>query len=402
MTDAHRDHLTSPERLAAERVVLARRVQRVTGELTTAATQRMDETLAWFRALPAHERASVGIVAKAGITTFVDWFSDERADTERVAEIFSTAPRELARVLSLQQTVELVRTTMTVVEESIVTIAGDNPTRQAQLRESLLRYSREIAFAAADVYAQAAESRGAWDARLQDLVLDAIISGESPEVITQRATAAGWQASNNVTVLVGPIPTRHTSVELHMEQLRKAARSHGLDVIVGVHDDLMVAVVGGLAPSADPKKVFAPMLVHFGAGTVVSGPFVATLAEAWTSSTGAFSGFRALGFTSSTDRLITADQLIAARVLAGDTSAITPTVMMIRDQLRQDVKATLATYLEFAPTIESCARELFVHVNTVRYRLRKVEETTGLNPSDPSDALILRLALMFERMFERK
>ena len=134
MSDHAAEHLTSPERLAAERVVLARRVQRLTGELTTAATTRMDETLPWFSALPAHERASVGIVAKSGITTFVDWFSDERADTEKVSEIFSAAPRELARVLTLQHTVELVRTTMDVVEESISKIAGDNTSRQTQLR----------------------------------------------------------------------------------------------------------------------------------------------------------------------------------------------------------------------------------------------------------------------------
>jgi DNA-binding PucR family transcriptional regulator len=70
---------------------------------------------------------------------------------------------------------------------------------------------------------------------------------------------------------------------------------------------------------------------------------------------------------------------------------------MIRSQLRQDVRLTLATYLETAPTIEACARELFVHVNTVRYRLRGVLEATGLDPFDPKDALILRLGVMYER-----
>ena len=38
---------------------------------------------------------------------------------------------------------------------------------RAALRDSLLRYSREIAFSAAAVYAAAAETRGAWDARVE-------------------------------------------------------------------------------------------------------------------------------------------------------------------------------------------------------------------------------------------
>ncbi len=47
-----------------------------------------------------------------------------------------------------------------------------------ELREGILHYSREIAFAAADVYARAAEARGLWDARLEALVVDSILSGE--------------------------------------------------------------------------------------------------------------------------------------------------------------------------------------------------------------------------------
>ena len=53
--------------------------------------------------------------------------------------------------------------------------------------------------------------------------------------------------------------------------------------------------------------------------------------------------------------------------------------------------------LERASSIESCARELFVHVNTVRYRLRQVTDITGFDPADPTDALTLRLSLMVAR-----
>jgi len=388
---------STPERIAAEHAVLARRVQRMTGQLTTAATSRMDETLPWFRALSANERASVTIVAQSGISNFVDWFSAGLDSKDHVGDIFSSAPRELARALTLQQTVELVRTSMSVVEELVDDIAGDNQVRQSYLRESLLRYSSEIAFAAAEFYAHAAETRGAWDARLQDLLLDAILSGASGDALLSRASAAGWNSSQNVFALIGPIPSSQSASEVAMEQIRRTAKSAKLEVMVGVHSDRLVATIGGITDDATTELVARPFVAHFGSGTVVVGPVVATLEHAHESAHAALSGFRSLGYVADSPRLINSQDLIAARVLNGDTAAIDPIVTQIRKNLRADVIHTLATYLEESPSIEGCARTLFVHVNTVRYRLKGVVEATGLDPFDPSDALILRLALMVER-----
>ena len=43
----------------------------------------------------------------------------------------------------------------------------------------MLVYAREIAFSAAQVYARTAEARGAWDARLEALVVDSLVRGEA-------------------------------------------------------------------------------------------------------------------------------------------------------------------------------------------------------------------------------
>ena len=388
---------STPERIAAEHAVLARRVQRMTGELTTAATTRMEDTLSWFSALPANERASVSLVAQSGITNFVEWFSAGLESKDHVGDIFSSAPRELARALTLQQTVELVRTSMAVVEEMVEQIAGANEYRQSYLRESLLRYSSEIAFAAAEFYARAAENRGAWDARLQDLVLDAILAGSSDDALLARAAASGWDVNKHVLALVGPVPSTQVAIEVHMEQIRRTAKSAKLDVMVGVHNDRMITIVGGVLESDDPEFVAKPFVGHFGPGTVVTGPVVSTLQEAHSSALDALSGYRALSFVSSRPRLIASADMMAARVIAGDSAAINPVVAKLRADLSNDVRQTLACYLEVSPTIEGCARTLFVHVNTVRYRLRRVSEATGLDPFEPADALTLRIALMIER-----
>ena len=60
------------------------------------------------------------------------------------------------------------------------------------VHEAMQRYAREVAFAAATVYAQAAEMRGAWDARLEALVVDSVIRGEADESVRSRASALGW------------------------------------------------------------------------------------------------------------------------------------------------------------------------------------------------------------------
>ena len=93
--------------------------------------------------------------------------------------VFGAAPRALTGVITLQQTVDLVRLSIEVVESNIdeVVDPGDEP----DLHEALLRYAREIAFATAQVYAQAAEARGAWDARLESLVVDAVLRSEADE-----------------------------------------------------------------------------------------------------------------------------------------------------------------------------------------------------------------------------
>ena len=55
-------------------------------------------------------------------------------------------------------------------------------------------------------------------------------------------------------------------------------------------------------------------------------------------------------------------------------------------------------FLDQGLSVEATARTLFVHANTVRYRLRRVHEISGYSPTDPRDAYALRLALTLGRL----
>lgn len=376
------------------RAAVAHRLDRARAELSAEALAEMERKLPWYAGLPAEARSWVGLVAHAGITAFVTWFRDPGDAQTITAEVFGTAPRELARTISLRQTVELVRATIDVVEGYAAGLT--DPAERHLLHDAMLQYSREIAFAAAEVYAQAAEARGAWDARLESLIVDAVVRGDDDEALRSRAAALGWTPHPRVAVVVGPAPPGEP--EQAVEQLRRDARHHGVDVLVGAHGDRLVAVVGGLG---DLGPAILALTERFGDGPVVVGPVVDDLTEASRSALAAVSGLRAVVAWPGAPRPVAADDLLPERALAGDVAARRRLVDDVYLSLTTSGAATLqtlTTYLEQAPSMEAAARVLFVHPNTVRYRLRRVADVTGYAPTDPRGAHTLRIALALGRL----
>ncbi len=236
-----------------------KRLEKSSGSLAAQAIARMDETLPWYRAMPPENRSWIGLVAQAGIAAFTEWFRHPDAPQAISTDVFGTAPRELTRAITLRQTVEMVRTTIEVMESAIEEVAA--PGDESMLREALLVYAREIAFATAQVYAQAAEARGAWDARLESLVVNAVLSGEADEGAVSRAAALGWNSPDHVCVVLGTAPDGDS--ELTVEAIRRAARHAKLQVLTGVLGDRLVVIAGG---SNDPLQVAKSLIGPYAAG----------------------------------------------------------------------------------------------------------------------------------------
>jgi DNA-binding PucR family transcriptional regulator len=374
----------------------ARLLERATGTLATASIARMEERLPWYRAMPPDERSWVGLIIQAGIAAFLDWYRDPQPTRPTVTvDVFGTAPRELTRAITLEQTVEMVRVAIEVVEETVTGLVDEHdvPT----VREAVLRYSREVAFAAAEVYARAAEARGAWDARLEALVVDSLLRGETDEDVRSRAAALGWGAHSGVTVTVGRTPAGETQPVV--AAIRHTARQAGYDVLTGVQGDRLVAVLGGVT---DPVRAAAAVAGQFGSGPVVAGPLVPDLAAAAASTRAAIAGLRAAAAWPDAPRPVSADALLPERALAGDGHARRALVVDVYEPIAEAgpvVIDTLAAYLENGSSVEAAARALYVHPNTVRYRLRRVVQLSGLTPTSPRDAYTLRLALTLGRLF---
>ncbi|CAI7668793.1 unnamed protein product [Penicillium discolor] len=320
-------------------------LRRISGDIATVTIKRLEDTLPWYADMPPARRSA------------------------------------------------LIRVTVEVTEERV---AG----KGEHLREAILLYSRDVAFAAADVYARAAEARGLWDARLEALVVDSILTGEADEELPSRIAALGWHGHGEVAVLVGTTPP-----QFDVDLVRRTARKLAVDVLIGVQGSRLVLVLGrarvegqeGEDEELGFQEIAARLEPSFGPGFVVLGPAVAALVDASQSARAALAGFAVARAWRSAPRPVEADDLLPERALAGDPLAKQTLIERIYRPLQAhstDLVTTLWSYLDNGRSLEATARELFVHPNTVRYRLKRVSEVIGWDATGPREALILQTALI--------
>lgn len=385
------------------RARLAGKVAKAAGSLTQSVMEQMD-SVPGMRDLSAEARSYVGLILQRGIAAFAEWLREPDPKLLRRSGPFDVAPREMTGMVDLRQTVALERLTFRTLEDAIPDLAG--PDDAVVMHEALLEYAREVAFSTAEVYARAAEMRGAWDARLEALVVDSVMQGpdaaqglgdsgnSGDESLRTRASALGWDDAGDVLVALGSTPA--DADEELLQQVRRAARTAGFEALVDVQGDRLVVVLGG---ATDPDKAVASVVGHFGDGPVVTGPVVPSISAAYLSAKAAVAGLRAAPGWAEAPRPVAAGELLPERALSGDADARGELVQRLFLPLADvGVLDTVTAFLANGGSIEATSRALFVHANTVRYRLRRAQEATGLSPADPRHAYTFRVALTLGRL----
>ncbi|WP_083788170.1 helix-turn-helix domain-containing protein [Frankia sp. EAN1pec] len=452
-----------PPRGSTDEVI--RRVELASGRLAARAVTRMTEVLPWYPAMSARHRADIQLVVQAGISSFVEWCRRPEHARELSGDVFRVAPRELVRAVTFRRLVDLVRVAVEAIEAEVPTLAG--PEHEQRLLADVLRYSRDIAFAGAVVYARAAEERGAWDARLEALVVDHVVRGEVDRGLPSRAAAVGWRNPPSVTVVVGAAPP--TSPEVAVDEVHRLARGAGLEVLAGVHHDRLVMVVGGAfgpddgdppgpsatsggsgagsvghggsghggsghsgsgpggvggsasssaatgagggsgrgdtpPPSGDADTALEAaraLLPACGPGPVVVGPIAGDLTGAPRCARAALAAADVVAAWPAAPRPVSASALLPELALAGDPDARQSLIREVYLPLRHagtPLLETAGAYLDFGASLEATARALYLHPNTVRYRLRKAADVCGLDPADHRERFILHIALVLGRL----
>ncbi|MFT4043961.1 MAG: helix-turn-helix domain-containing protein [Gordonia sp. (in: high G+C Gram-positive bacteria)] len=375
---------------------LLRRVKQYSGRLATEAVHSMAEQLPYFSDLDAAQRAGVQLVVQTAVVSFVEWIQDPEGSVKFTVQAFQVVPQDLARRISLLQTVEMVRVAMEFFEKWLPLLARDDAQLRA-LTESVLRYGREIGFAAASIYASAAESRGAWDSRLEALVVDAVVRGDTGPQLMSRAAALNWNSDAPATVVIGaPPPEQNVSVPL---AIHRTAKTHDRAALSVVQGSMLVAIVSGTIHPGD--KFTTDLLSHFSDDPVVIGPTMPDLGSAHASATEAIAAIAAVAGWPNAPRPVHSLELLPERTLNGDASAAAALIDTLVRPLETGgatLGTTLEAYLDSGGSVEACARILFIHPNTVRYRLKKIAEITGRDPTNSRDAYLLRIATTVGRL----
>ena len=373
-----------------------RRLKQYSGRLATEAVHAMEERLPFFADLEASQRASVQLVVQTAVVNFVDWMRNPQSDVSYTAQAFEVVPQDLRRRIALRQSVEMVRVTMEFFEE-VVPLLARSEEQLTALTAGILRYSRDLAFAAATAYADQAEIRGAWDTRMESNLVDAVVRGDLGPELQSQAAALNWDATAPATVLVGlPRPGR---LDVAADDVHDVAKRNGRAALSDVHGTWLVTIVsGGLSPT---DRFLSELMKVFDDGPVVVGPTAPTLGGAHRSATEAIAGMNAVAGWAGAPRPVSARELLPERALLGDATAaaaLEAEVMRPLSDAGPALMETLDAYLDSGGAIEACARKLFVHPNTVRYRLKRIADFTGRDPTVPRDSYVLRVASTVGRL----
>ena len=330
---------------------------------------------------PGRDRLARGVVPRP------------RPPPRLTGDVFGAAPRELVRVVALKQTVDLIQVAVEVLEDHVDAVA--EPGDEETLHLAVLQFSREVAFATAQVYASFAENRGAWDARLEALVVDALVRGNGPRSWRDGPPPSGWASDD-----AGRRPGRRHTTGCRGPSDRPRAG----------------AVIGQRGARRRPRRAAGRRAGRAGGprlgrrsgsvrssatGPVVTGPIVDGLNRAGESAAIALAGLRAAGAWPDAPRPVAADALLAERALDGDPLARAALYERVAAPLQAaggEVLETVRAVLNSGGNLEASARLIFVHPNTVRYRLKRAAELTGLSATDPRGSWTLQVALALARL----
>ena len=193
---------------------------------------------------------------------------------------------------------------------------------------------------------------------------------------------------------------------LDVDQLRRTARHLDADVLIGVQGSRLVLVIGRRRPARGRRRRARAEAVprdrarsssRGSAGTPGARPRGAALVDAARSARAALAGFAVARAWRNAPRPSPPTTCCPSARSPAIRSRARPSINRIYRPLQAhstELLTTLWSYLDNGRSLEATARELFVHPNTVRYRLKRVSEVIGWDATGAREALILQTALI--------
>jgi hypothetical protein len=260
----------------------------------------------------------------------------------------------------------------------------------ALFAELVFAYIDELSAASVAGHAEESATAGRLRERRLDRLAFTILAGEPEEDLRRRADLADWPPPATLTVVLLPEAHAHT--------------------VRGMLDPRTLVVTEDL-PDLDPDEGLVAVLVPDAGGgaratllhllrdrRAVVGP-ARPWTRAGTSWTRALGAHRMTGQDAGSAAYDT-DEHLSDLVLASDPAALadlrarvlTP-LDDVSDTTREKLTETLRSWLLHHGRREAIAEELYVHPQTVRYRMQQLRELFGDALTDPRSVLDLTVAL---------
>lgn len=263
--------------------------------------------------------------------------------------------------------------------------AGIGAEQLSRFAELVFAYIDELSAASVAGHTDELESSGRVRQRNLERLARALLTGAPADAVTAAAERADWEPPGALTALVLPeSQVSHALTALDAQTLQPTDDVPGLPE---GHASLLVPSTG----SATARRTLLRALRGTDAVVGPSAPWL----EASASHRRALR-CAALGL----EGLVDADEHLAALVLAADAEAradlrarVLAPLADLRPSTAEKLTDTLRSWLLHHGRRDAVAEELFVHAQTVRYRVGQLREIYGDRLEDPAFVLDATLAL---------
>ncbi|GAA1913838.1 helix-turn-helix domain-containing protein [Nocardioides hwasunensis] len=263
--------------------------------------------------------------------------------------------------------------------------AGIEPGQLARFAELVFAYIDELSAASVAGHTDELESSGRVRQRNLDRLARALLSGAPADAVNAAAERADWEPRDALTAVVLPeSQVSHALTALDPRTLQPTDEVPGLPE---GHASLLV-------PTAASATARRTMLRALRGTDAVVGPTVP-----WLEAAGSHRRTLrcvALGL----EGLVDSDEHLAALVLGADAEAradlrarVLAPLADLRPSTAEKLTDTLRSWLLHHGRRDAVAEELFVHAQTVRYRVGQLREIYGDRLEDPAFVLDATLAL---------
>ncbi|MFT8442108.1 PucR family transcriptional regulator [Bifidobacterium aquikefiri] len=369
----------------------------------------LDHDLDWYKNLSATDKNLLTLIIRTAVADFIAWMTQYRKSPDSATgprpssdHIFFVAPLEFTKAISLHQALEVTRFIVDILERNVEDFAEKG--NEQEIRNGMLYYAREVAFSAASVYATSAEARGDWDARIETLTIEDLIDGVIDHQVVARMSMLGWPVDYHCFAIIGRLAdTTEMGSGITQRRMRSLIRGHGAECMMSSHNEMLITLIDPRGHGS-PEELCEPLLRYFDDSPVCLGPLrshiegASQTIRASLNTVAATPALVRMDMAHGIPRPLRADDALPERALFGDDEARDELYTSIYKTLRGDdlenpLLNTLQTFLLSGSSLEITARELNVHPNTVRYRLKRSIEITGWDPMNPREAYVLLTAV---------